>query len=178
MAERPMLDDVETPEAAYDHIVREHPPYRASQANALRSHAKLHADNVCAHRHPSEPARDVDGRLAGDTASGHTLTEGDVERLAAEAEAGYDVDRLLKRGAKLTRENSYPEVGTAADGGSEIVQVVMHGSFYNTFFVPLLKQQDFGLIEFQGSEEEEEAGLRTFGMTLGPSRAQALKDMP
>lgn len=184
MAERPMLPDVETDDAAHAHLDAEHDPAwrKPSEpsmvASYVRWHDRLHEIEVQRHRHPSEPARDVNGELAGPTTSGHVLTEGEVEQLAAEAEAGYDVNRLLKRGAKLTRANHYPEVGKAEDGGSEIVQIVMHGSFYNAFFVPLLKEQDFGLIEFEGSEDEKEAGLRTFGMTFGESRAQMLKNMP
>jgi len=47
-------------------------------------------------------------RSYGKTASGKTITDKLVEKLAAEAEAGYDVDELLRR------RGGRPPMGTAA----------------------------------------------------------------
>ena len=48
-------------------------------------------------------------RLHGHTKSGQAITDRDVETLAAEAEAGYDVDALIARRNKRGR----PTIGTA-----------------------------------------------------------------
>ena len=42
-------------------------------------------------------------RVYGHTASGRLITDAEVEALAAEAEAGYDVDELLARRPKRGR---------------------------------------------------------------------------
>jgi uncharacterized protein (DUF4415 family) len=42
-------------------------------------------------------------RVYGHTASGRPITDAEVEALAAEAEAGYDVDELLPRRSKRGR---------------------------------------------------------------------------
>ena len=42
-------------------------------------------------------------RVYGHTASGRPITDAEVEALAAEAEAGYDVDELLARRPKRGR---------------------------------------------------------------------------
>jgi hypothetical protein len=44
-----------------------------------------------------------DERVYGHTCSGRAITETDVQALAAEAEAGYDVDRLIARRPKRGR---------------------------------------------------------------------------
>ncbi len=44
-----------------------------------------------------------DDRIYGHTRSGRPITDKEVEALAAEAEAGYDVDRLIERRAKRGR---------------------------------------------------------------------------
>lgn len=44
-----------------------------------------------------------DERVYGHTRSGRPITDAEVEALAAEAEAGYDVDRLIARRAKRGR---------------------------------------------------------------------------
>jgi hypothetical protein len=44
------------------------------------------------------------------TASGRTITDSEIDRLAVEAEAGYDVDALITRRGKRGR----PTLGTAA----------------------------------------------------------------
>jgi hypothetical protein len=43
------------------------------------------------------------GRVYGHTRSGQPITDKDVQALAAEAEAGYDVDRLIARRPKRGR---------------------------------------------------------------------------
>lgn len=48
-------------------------------------------------------------RAHGHTASGKPITDADVNALAAEAEAGYDVDALLSRRGKRGR----PSLGSA-----------------------------------------------------------------
>jgi predicted transcriptional regulator len=48
-------------------------------------------------------------RVHGHTLSGRPITEADVEALAAEAEAGYDVDELIARRPKRGR----PALGSA-----------------------------------------------------------------
>jgi uncharacterized protein (DUF4415 family) len=48
-------------------------------------------------------------RVYGHTASGRPITDAEVEALAAEAEAGYDVDELLARRPKRGR----PALGSA-----------------------------------------------------------------
>lgn len=48
-------------------------------------------------------------RLYGHTKSGRPITHQDVEKLAAEAEAGYDVDELIARRNKRGR----PTIGNA-----------------------------------------------------------------
>lgn len=48
-------------------------------------------------------------RVHGHTRSGRPITDADVENLAAEAEAGYDVDELLARRPKRGR----PSLGSA-----------------------------------------------------------------
>jgi hypothetical protein len=45
----------------------------------------------------------TDERIYGHTRSGHPITDSDVQALAAEAEAGYDVDRLIARRPKRGR---------------------------------------------------------------------------
>jgi hypothetical protein len=49
-------------------------------------------------------------RTHGQTKSGQPITDSDIEKLAAEAEAGYDVDALITRRNKRGR----PTIGTAA----------------------------------------------------------------
>jgi CRISPR-associated endonuclease/helicase Cas3 len=51
----------------------------------------------------------TDERVYGHTRSGQPMTETDVQALAAEAEAGYDVDRLIARRPKRGR----PALGSA-----------------------------------------------------------------
>jgi uncharacterized protein (DUF4415 family) len=48
-------------------------------------------------------------RVHGHTKSGRAITDEDVEKLAAEAEAGYDVETLIARRNKRGR----PTLGTA-----------------------------------------------------------------
>ncbi len=48
-------------------------------------------------------------RVYGHTKSGRAITDRDVEKLAAEAEAGYDVDTLVARRIKRGR----PTIGTS-----------------------------------------------------------------
>lgn len=48
-------------------------------------------------------------RIYGHTKSGQPITDQDVERLAAEAEAGHDVDQLIARRNKRGR----PTIGNA-----------------------------------------------------------------
>jgi predicted HicB family RNase H-like nuclease len=48
--------------------------------------------------------------IHGSTKSGRPITDEDVEKLAAEAGAGYDVDRLIARRNKRGR----PTIGSAA----------------------------------------------------------------
>lgn len=50
-----------------------------------------------------------DERVYGHTDSGQPITDTEVEALAAEAEAGYDVDRLIARRPKRGR----PTLGSA-----------------------------------------------------------------
>lgn len=49
-------------------------------------------------------------RIHGHTKSGKPITDKDIDKLAAEAEAGYDVDALIARRNKRGR----PTIGTAA----------------------------------------------------------------
>jgi uncharacterized protein (DUF4415 family) len=49
-------------------------------------------------------------RIHGHTKSGRAITDEDIEELAAEAEAGYDVDALIARRGKRGR----PTLGTSA----------------------------------------------------------------
>lgn len=49
-------------------------------------------------------------RVYGHTSSGRPITDADVEVLAAEAEAGYDVDQLIARRPRRGR----PALGSAA----------------------------------------------------------------
>lgn len=49
-------------------------------------------------------------RTHGQTKSGPSITDSQIEKLAAEAEAGYDVDALIARRNKRGR----PTIGTAA----------------------------------------------------------------
>jgi hypothetical protein len=49
-------------------------------------------------------------RIHGHTKSGQPVTDEDIEKLAAEAEAGYDVDALIARRNKRGR----PTIGSAA----------------------------------------------------------------
>jgi len=49
-------------------------------------------------------------RVYGHTRSGQPITDTDVQALAAEAEAGYDVDRLIERRPKRGR----PALGSSA----------------------------------------------------------------
>ena len=51
-----------------------------------------------------------DRRVYGHTSSGEPITDTEVAALAAEAEAGYDVDRLMARRGKRGR----PALGSAA----------------------------------------------------------------
>jgi hypothetical protein len=51
----------------------------------------------------------TDPRVYGHSRSGRRITEKEVEDLAAEAEAGYDVDRLIARRSKRGR----PALGSA-----------------------------------------------------------------
>jgi hypothetical protein len=48
-------------------------------------------------------------RIHGHTKSGQPITDQDIEKLAAEAEAGYDLDKLIARRNKRGR----PTIGTA-----------------------------------------------------------------
>jgi ribbon-helix-helix CopG family protein len=48
-------------------------------------------------------------RVHGHTKSGTPITDNDIEKLAAEAEAGYDVETLIARRNKRGR----PTIGTA-----------------------------------------------------------------
>jgi hypothetical protein len=52
----------------------------------------------------------TDARVYGHTSSGQPITEKEVEALAAEAEAGYDVDELIARRPKRGR----PSLGSSA----------------------------------------------------------------
>jgi hypothetical protein len=52
----------------------------------------------------------TDGRVYGHTSSGQPITDEEVEALAAEAEAGYDVDELIARRPKRGR----PSLGSSA----------------------------------------------------------------
>ncbi|MDX6707637.1 MAG: hypothetical protein QOI48_3483 [Solirubrobacteraceae bacterium] len=45
----------------------------------------------------------TDERVYGHTRSGQPITDTDIQALAAEAEAGYDVDRLIERRPKRGR---------------------------------------------------------------------------
>jgi hypothetical protein len=49
-------------------------------------------------------------RVYGHTRSGQPITDADIDVLAAEAEAGYDVDRLIARRPKRGR----PSLGSSA----------------------------------------------------------------
>ena len=49
-------------------------------------------------------------RIHGHTKSGRAITDREVEQLATEAEAGYDVDALIARSAKRGR----PTLGASA----------------------------------------------------------------
>jgi uncharacterized protein (DUF4415 family) len=49
-------------------------------------------------------------RIHGHNKSGRAITDEDIEKLAAEAEAGYDVDALIARRGKRGR----PTLGTSA----------------------------------------------------------------
>jgi hypothetical protein len=49
-------------------------------------------------------------KIHGHTASGDPITDKDIEKYAAEAEAGYDVDVLVGRRSKRGR----PTIGSAA----------------------------------------------------------------
>ena len=49
-------------------------------------------------------------RVHGHTESGEPITDADITKLAAEAEAGYDVDALIARRGKRGR----PPLGSAA----------------------------------------------------------------
>ena len=49
-------------------------------------------------------------RVYGHTRSGQPITDAEVEALAAEAEAGYDVDRLIAR----RRRRGRPALGSSA----------------------------------------------------------------
>jgi CRISPR-associated endonuclease/helicase Cas3 len=51
----------------------------------------------------------TDPSIHGHTSSGKAITDDDIEKLAAEAEAGYDVDALLARRPKRGR----PALGSA-----------------------------------------------------------------
>jgi hypothetical protein len=51
-----------------------------------------------------------DTRIYGHTGSGEPITDTEVAALAAEAQAGYDVDRLIARRGKRGR----PALGSAA----------------------------------------------------------------
>jgi len=51
-------------------------------------------------------------RIHGHTSSGHAITDEDIDKLAAEAEAGYDVDALIARRNKRGR----PTIGSAPAG--------------------------------------------------------------
>jgi hypothetical protein len=52
----------------------------------------------------------TDGRIHGHTKSGKPISDRDVERHAADTEAGYDVDVLIARRNKRGR----PAIGAAA----------------------------------------------------------------
>jgi hypothetical protein len=52
----------------------------------------------------------TDPRIHGHTKSGRPITDQDVEKLAAEAEAGYDVEKLITRRNKRGR----PPIGKGA----------------------------------------------------------------
>jgi hypothetical protein len=50
-----------------------------------------------------------EGRVHGHTASGRPITDEEIERLADEAEAGYDIDELIARRGRRGR----PRLGSA-----------------------------------------------------------------
>lgn len=52
----------------------------------------------------------TDAHIHGHTKSGRAITDADVQRLAAEAEAGYDVEQLIARRPKRGR----PALGSSA----------------------------------------------------------------
>jgi hypothetical protein len=52
-------------------------------------------------------------RVYGHTRSGKPITDKEIETLAAEADAGYDVDTLLARSAKRERIPSNPWASTS-----------------------------------------------------------------
>jgi hypothetical protein len=52
----------------------------------------------------------TDARVYGHTNSGQPITDKEIEALAAEAEAGYDVDELIARRPKRGR----PSLGSSA----------------------------------------------------------------
>lgn len=52
----------------------------------------------------------TDARSYGHTKSGRAITDAEITRLAAEAEAGYDVDRLIERRPRRGR----PAIGSSA----------------------------------------------------------------
>jgi len=54
----------------------------------------------------------TDERVYGHTRSGQPITDTDIQALAAEAEAGYDVDRLIARRPKRGR----PALGSSPAG--------------------------------------------------------------
>ncbi|MGI8802068.1 MAG: CopG family transcriptional regulator [Solirubrobacteraceae bacterium] len=51
----------------------------------------------------------TESRIHGHTSSGRPITDADIETLAAEAEAGYDVETLIARRGKRGR----PALGSA-----------------------------------------------------------------
>lgn len=131
------------------------------------------------HDDPAGQAISTDGRAMFNNA-GEPIANATVDEWVAEAEAGYDVDRVIRKG---THVDDFPELwpGGTVEGewrSADICQVVMHGQFFNTFFVPLLRQQGFLLAEMEQSDEERAADMRTFSVVFGPRRAQLLKDMP
>lgn len=57
----------------------------------------------------------------------------------------------------------------------EVIQVAMSGAFYTAHLKPLLEQQDFRLVRTLGTVDEDEAGLTTYVVVLGESRAALMR---
>jgi predicted RNase H-like HicB family nuclease len=84
------------------------PPTQCGQRVRVAAYGSFRSttlDHVDAHaRQVPEAARTMsEPRVYGHTRSGRPITDTDVEALAAEAEAGYDVDELIARRPKRGR---------------------------------------------------------------------------